>query len=45
MQYSSRLLESLLEELRIGPPGAAVKTVTVTWEEHQGRFNGFGIER
>lgn len=36
-------LRELLEQLRIGPPGAGVKGVEVTWSAYSGRFTDFTI--
>jgi acylphosphatase len=42
---SQRSLESLIEDLRTGPRGAAVDQVDVTWIEPQGKLDGFQIRR
>ncbi len=36
-------LEALLEQLRLGPPGAKVEDLQVRWESASGRFVGFRI--
>jgi acylphosphatase len=36
-------LDRLLEQLRIGPPGARVKRVEIEWSGCTGRFDNFGI--
>jgi len=38
-------LRQLLEELRIGPAGAYVEELKVTWEKPTGGFNDFKIIR
>jgi acylphosphatase len=37
------LVEAMIGELRIGPPGARVLTVQVEWAPPSGRFTGFHI--
>lgn len=37
------LIEELIKELRIGPPGADVKGVEIKWEEYNGEFKDFKI--
>jgi acylphosphatase len=36
-------LEKLLEQLKIGPPGAWVKKVETNWSVTKGQFNDFSI--
>ncbi|MFO7996244.1 MAG: acylphosphatase [Dehalococcoidia bacterium] len=36
-------LTELLEQLRIGPPGARVREVEVTWSDYSGQFTDFTI--
>lgn len=36
-------LEKLLGQLKIGPPGAWVKEVEVSWSDYSGQFSDFGI--
>jgi acylphosphatase len=36
-------LEKLVEQLKIGPPGARVKEVKVNWSDYSGQFKDFGI--
>ena len=36
-------LDKLLEQLRIGPPGAWVKRVEIEWSGCTGRFDNFSI--
>jgi acylphosphatase len=36
-------LEQLVEQLKIGPPGARVKEVKINWSAYSGQFNNFGI--
>jgi len=38
-----RQLNKLLEQLRIGTPGARVERVEVTWADYSGRFTDFSI--
>jgi acylphosphatase len=37
-------LEKLLEQLKIGPPGARVKKVEVNWSAYSGQFTNFSIK-
>ncbi len=36
-------LEKLLEQLKIGPPGARVKSVETSWSDYSGHFTNFNI--
>jgi acylphosphatase len=36
-------LESLIEYLNVGPPGANVEKVDVEWSEYNGRYKGFSV--
>jgi acylphosphatase len=36
-------IEALVEELKIGPPGARVASVQVEWGSATGRFNDFRV--
>ncbi len=36
-------LNELLEQLKIGPPGARVKDVEATWSDWSGQFTDFSI--
>ena len=36
-------LDSLLEQLKVGPPGARVESITVDWLGHTGQFTDFAI--
>jgi acylphosphatase len=36
-------LEKLLEQLKVGPPGAQVDRVNFWWEEHSGEFEHFEV--
>lgn len=36
-------VEKVLEWAKMGPPGARVESVEVTWEEYKGEFNDFRI--
>ncbi|MDH4068585.1 MAG: acylphosphatase [Dehalococcoidia bacterium] len=36
-------LDRLLEQLKIGPPGAWVKRVEIDWSGYTGQFDNFGI--
>ena len=36
-------LEKLIEQLKIGPPGARVKRVEINWPDYSGQFTTFGI--
>lgn len=36
-------LDELLEQLKVGPLGARVKEVEVTWSDYSGRFTDFDI--
>jgi acylphosphatase len=36
-------LDSLLEELKTGPPGAWVKRVEIDWSGYTGQFDNFSI--
>ncbi|MBI4288070.1 MAG: acylphosphatase [Chloroflexi bacterium] len=36
-------LDSLLEEVKVGPPGAKVENVEARWSDYRGGFNGFEI--
>ena len=38
-----RQLNKLLEQLRIGTPGARVERVEVKWADYSGGFDNFGI--
>jgi len=37
------LLDKLLEQLKVGPPGAWVKRVEVAWADYSGQFDDFGV--
>ena len=37
------VIEAMIGELKIGPPGARVKVVQVEWAPASGRFSGFQI--
>jgi acylphosphatase len=37
-------LEKLVEQLKIGPPGAWVKRVETNWSDYSGQFTDFGIK-
>jgi len=36
-------LEKLIQQLKIGPPGAQVKKVEVNWSDYSGQFSTFSI--
>lgn len=36
-------LEKLIEQLRVGPPGAEVERVGVNWSEYSGSYTRFSI--
>jgi acylphosphatase len=36
-------LHVLLEQLKVGPPGAWVKRVEVKWADYSGRFDDFSV--
>jgi len=36
-------LDKLLEQLKVGPPGAWVKRVEVDWPDYSGQFTDFSI--
>ena len=36
-------LDKLLEQLKVGPPGARVKRVEVDWSDYSGQFTDFSI--
>ena len=36
-------LEKLIEQLRIGPPGARVERVEINWAAYSGQFTDFSI--
>ena len=36
-------LERLLDQLKIGPPGARVERVETNWAEYTGSYSGFNI--
>ncbi|MFH0846533.1 MAG: acylphosphatase [Chloroflexota bacterium] len=36
-------LEKLIEYLKVGPPRAGVKGVSIEWGEYQGDFRGFEV--
>lgn len=36
-------LDKLVEQLKIGPPGARVERVEINWSDYSGRFSDFGI--
>jgi acylphosphatase len=38
-------LDKLVHFCRIGPPGARVRDVSVSWEDFRGEFRGFRIAR
>jgi len=39
-----RQLESLISHLRVGPPGARVERVKVSWSNYSGSFSSFNIK-
>ena len=36
-------LNKLLEQLKVGPPGAWVKRVEIDWSDYSGQFSDFGV--
>ena len=36
-------LNKLLDQLKVGPPGAWVKKVEIDWSDYSGQFTDFGI--
>jgi acylphosphatase len=38
-------LEKLVEQLKIGPPGAWVKRVETNWSDYSGQFTDFSIKQ
>ena len=36
-------LEKLIEQIKIGPPGARVERVEINWSDHSGQFTDFSI--
>jgi acylphosphatase len=36
-------LETLLSQLKVGPEGASVSRIDVTWSEYTGDFSGFNV--
>jgi acylphosphatase len=38
-----RQLNKLLEQLKVGPPGARVERVQVEWADYSGQFSDFSI--
>jgi len=38
-----RQLDRLLEQLKVGPPGAVVKKVEIDWSDYSGQFADFSI--
>jgi acylphosphatase len=36
-------LNKLLEQLKVGPPGARVERMEVKWADYSGRFDDFGV--
>jgi acylphosphatase len=38
-----RQLNKLLEQLKVGPPGARVERMEVKWAEYTGRFDDFSV--
>ncbi len=38
-----QLLNKLLEQLKVGPPGARVEGVEVKWADYSGRFDDFSV--
>jgi acylphosphatase len=36
-------LDELMEQLKVGPPGARVKRVEIDWSGYTGQFDNFGI--
>ena len=36
-------LDKLVEQLKIGPPGARVERVETAWSDYSGQFTDFGI--
>jgi len=39
-----RQLDRLLEQLKVGPPGAVVKRVEIAWSDYSGQFDDFSIK-
>jgi len=39
-----RQLDRLLEQLKVGPPGAVVKKVEIDWSDYSGQFDDFSIK-
>jgi acylphosphatase len=37
-------LNKLLEQLKLGPPGARVERVEVKWADYSGRFDDFSVK-
>lgn len=37
-------VESLIDDLREGPPMAAVRKVDISWKEYSGRYDAFDIK-
>ena len=38
-------LEKLVELLKVGPPGARVANLELTWSEYSGQYNDFSVRR
>jgi acylphosphatase len=38
-----RQLNTLLKQLKVGPPGAQVEKVEVKWADYSGRFDDFSV--
>ena len=36
-------LEKLIDYLKVGPPGARVEKIEITWSEHTGNYTDFSI--
>lgn len=36
-------LEALLKQLKVGPEGASVSEIDVTWSDYTGDFSGFNV--
>lgn len=38
-------LDRLVEQLKVGPPGARVENVDAEWSDYSGRFTDFGVRQ
>lgn len=36
-------LEEFLHQLEIGPPGALIEDIDVTWSDYEGHYSGFDV--